>query len=214
MSKMKILIVEDDHDLIELLMTRLKKRGFEVRSSAGDANIMGVLSEFKPDIVLLDIMMPRVSGLNVLKELRSKYSSTELPVIMMTVRSDDSDIIKSFELGANDYLIKPLKFEVTVARIRMQLGLRQLVRENLQAKELEVVNAMIVTYNHEINNPLSIAKMVLDLGYENLTERNFNIALKNIDRVIELVKKIDEIDLKRVEMRRYAGTGTKMVKLI
>src|SRR5712691_13561804 len=96
------------------------------------------------DLVLLDIMMPGISGLDVLKSLRQRYSVTDLPVIMATAKDQSEDIVAALQLGANDYVTKPLDFPVVLARIQTQLSLKRTMQEIQRlAAQLELRNRFI-----------------------------------------------------------------------
>lgn len=155
--KQKILVI-DDSDVDRLVLTKvLEKKGFDVVSLASGENCLQVIGNENPQLVLLDILMPVLHGNQILRQLREKYSTIQLPIIMITAKSDSTDIIESLSLGANDYIVKPVDFEIATMRIRTHLKISSLSCEMQRMKEIETINAMITTCNHEINNPLSIA---------------------------------------------------------
>lgn len=102
----KVLLVEDDVFVSDVYSTRLSKEGYQVFLMNNGRDAVGWLEENTPDIVLLDIMMPYMDGIEVLKELRQKDSCKEVPVIMLTNLSEKENIREALSLGANDYLIK------------------------------------------------------------------------------------------------------------
>ncbi len=117
-----LLVVDDDDDLRNLLARRLERKGFAV-ATASDARQGLELIQNRPiDLVLLDHMMPGVSGLEALKLVRQKYSATMLPVIMVTARNDSGNIADALELGASDYITKPVDFPMLLARIQLHLS--------------------------------------------------------------------------------------------
>ena len=118
----RLLIVDDNELNRDMLARRLERKGFEVILADGATELMQRLQEGSVDIVLLDIEMPEISGLEALKTLRETYSPIELPVIMVTAKNQSEDIVKALDLGANDYLTKPIDFAVTLARIGTQLS--------------------------------------------------------------------------------------------
>src|SRR5262245_29078135 len=122
-----ILIADDDELNSEGLARRLRKRGFEVSVVKGGEEAIELLVEDHFDLVLLDLMMPGMTGLEVLKFLRRVDSPIDLPIIMVTARGESEDMVEALELGANDYVTKPLDFPVVLARIRTQLALRRAV---------------------------------------------------------------------------------------
>ena len=118
----RLLIVDDNELNRDMLARRLERKGFEVVLADGARELMQCLKETTIDIVLLDIEMPEISGLEALKTLRETYSQIELPVIMVTAKNQSEDIVKALDLGANDYVTKPIDFAVTLARIGTQLS--------------------------------------------------------------------------------------------
>jgi len=105
-KKIKVLIVEDDESLREMYKIRLEYEGFEVlAASNGEEGLAKAVSE-QPDIILLDIMMPKISGFDVLDILKSTHSTAKIPVIIMTVLEQESNKVKGLMQGAEDYLIK------------------------------------------------------------------------------------------------------------
>jgi serine/threonine protein kinase/CheY-like chemotaxis protein len=104
-----------------VLSRRLLRRGFNVLSAEGGRQALRLLDSHPIDLVLLDIMMPDVSGLDVLREARKSRSAEELPIIMATAKNDSDDVVEALELGANDYVTKPLDFPVVLARVQSQL---------------------------------------------------------------------------------------------
>ncbi|GMR23987.1 MAG: hypothetical protein BMS9Abin37_2470 [Acidobacteriota bacterium] len=124
----RLLVVDDNEGNRDMLARRLKKSGFDVEAvSSGREALQRVENgpgELELDLVLLDVMMPGMSGLEVLKVLRERYSTTELPVIMATANSGSEDVVEALELGANDYVTKPIDFPVVLARIASQLRLK------------------------------------------------------------------------------------------
>src|SRR5262252_743688 len=129
-----ILIVDDDEPNSEGLARRLQGRGFAVTVAGSGRKALGLLGERRFDLVLLDIMMPGMTGLEVLKLLRRADSLIDLPIIMVTAKGESEDTVEALELGANDYVTKPIDFAVVLARIRTQLALKRAVS---QATELE-----------------------------------------------------------------------------
>lgn len=120
-----VLVVEDDAETLELVETYFRSIGFATRGAASGAEAIRVLQEGALDIVLLDVVMPDMSGREVLSEIRSRYDATELPVIMTTALGSSQDVVRSLRLGANDYVTKPLELEVVAARVATQLRLKR-----------------------------------------------------------------------------------------
>ena len=130
----RVLIVDDNELNRDMLARRLERKGYEVLVAASARELMDLLKAEKLDLVLLDIEMPEVSGLEALRAIRERYSANELPIIMVTARNQSDDVVKALNMGANDYLTKPVDFAVALARIGTQLSHKH-AQEGLKESE-------------------------------------------------------------------------------
>lgn len=120
----KILLVEDDDSLATVYQTRLQAEGFDTRRVPNGEDALAVALEYKPDLILLDVMMPKVSGFDVLDILRNTPETTNVKIIMLTALSQDTDKQRAQELGADDYLVKSqVVIADVVDRIKQHLGM-------------------------------------------------------------------------------------------
>jgi DNA-binding response OmpR family regulator len=122
MSKKLILICDDDPLLVELLEYRLAARGFATAVAMDGAEALARTAELHPDAILLDAMMPVHDGYEVLRRLREDVATKDVPIIMLTARRQERDIVSALELGANDYMVKPFIPEELVTRLTRVLG--------------------------------------------------------------------------------------------
>ncbi len=120
-----ILVVDDLPANRELMVRRLDRSGFRVLSAASGAEALEIVRRGPVDLVLLDIMMPGMTGLDVLRTLRVSPRTATLPVVMVTAKTDSEDVVEALSLGANDYVTKPVDYPVALARIRAHLRARQ-----------------------------------------------------------------------------------------
>ncbi len=121
MAKEKILVVDDEEDILELVGYNLEKNGYEVTCVAtGEAALESARGQ-PPDLVLLDLMLPGVDGLDVCKLLKRDPKTAHIPVVMLTAKGEEADIVAGLELGADDYVTKPFSPRVLLARIRAVL---------------------------------------------------------------------------------------------
>src|SRR3954463_13068799 len=127
-----LLVVDDVEENRDLLSRRLKREGFGVMTAEGGAAALATLGSSRIDLVGLDVMMPGISGLEVLRTMRGNPALAAVPVIMATARTDSKDVIEALDLGANDYVTKPIDFPVLSARI--QAALRNRVRAPAAAR--------------------------------------------------------------------------------
>ncbi len=118
----RLLIVDDNEMNRDMLARRLARKGYEIAVTQSARDLLERVKLDATDLVLLDIEMPEVSGLDALKTLREAYSAIELPIIMVTAKNQSEDIVRALDLGANDYLTKPIDFPVALARIGTQLS--------------------------------------------------------------------------------------------
>ena len=120
----RILVVDDEPDLLELVRMNLSQAGFEVDTALDGATALRALRAERPDLVVLDLMLPDVSGTDLCRQLRSDPAFAELPIIMLTARADEVDRVVGFELGADDYVTKPFSPRELVLRVRAVLRRR------------------------------------------------------------------------------------------
>jgi CheY-like chemotaxis protein len=130
-----ILVVDDLPANRDLMTRRLERSGFRVLSAASGPEALETLRRQPVDLVLLDIMMPGMTGLEVLKTVRLDRSPAALPVIMVTAKTDSQDVVEALSLGANDYVTKPVDYPVALARIRTHLGIRQAAQAEVEPVE-------------------------------------------------------------------------------
>jgi len=126
MSELHTILVVDDHsDNRELLTRRLEREGFRVLAAESGHQALTHLKDGKVSLILLDVMMPEMSGIEVLQAVREAHSASELPVIMVTAKAQSDDMVEALGQGANDYVTKPIDFPVALARIQAQLRIRR-----------------------------------------------------------------------------------------
>jgi phosphoserine phosphatase RsbU/P len=163
-----LLVVDDDEANRDMLSRRLERKGFAVAVAEDGSRAIELVRERPFDLVLLDVLMPGLSGLEVLRELRRSHPATELPVIMATALSESGDIVEALRLGANDYVSKPLDFPVVLARIQAQLSLKGAVEEvvrlerSLEQRNLELTgaNARLAEANRRMERDLRAAARI------------------------------------------------------
>jgi two-component system OmpR family response regulator len=118
----RILVCDDDPLLVDLLDYRLSSRGYEVAIARDGGEALARLQEARPDAIVLDAMMPVMDGYEVLRRIREEEALSDIPVLMLTARKQERDIVSALELGANDYLVKPFIPEELVARLGRLIG--------------------------------------------------------------------------------------------
>ena len=116
-----ILIVEDEQDLLELLRYNLSREGYAVRAATTGEDALKMARSQPPELILLDLMLPAMDGLEVCRTLRGRDATRDVPIIMVTAKGEESDIVRGLEMGADDYITKPFSPRVLLARIKAVL---------------------------------------------------------------------------------------------
>jgi two-component system phosphate regulon response regulator PhoB len=117
----KILIVEDEPDIAELIAFNLEQAGFETKIVDSGEKAIRIVEKFIPDLILLDVMLPGISGFDVCEFIRTNESTKGIPIIILTARGGEEEIVKGLEIGADDYIVKPFSPKVLIARIKSVL---------------------------------------------------------------------------------------------
>jgi len=121
MPKENILIVDDEEDVLELVRYNLEKEGYTVHTAACGEDALKKVASKLPDLIVLDLMLPGIDGLTICKKLKSEGKTQNIPVIMLTAKSEESDVVTGLEIGADDYITKPFSPKILIARIRRLL---------------------------------------------------------------------------------------------
>ncbi len=145
----KVLIVDDDPANLQVLINNLSLENYQIAQANNGMEALALLDEgLDPDLILLDVMMPKMTGYEVAAQLRQKYSLDQLPILLLTAKTQVQDIVTGLDVGANDYLSKPISRGELIARIRTHTNLRRLQQENLrQTTELQRAKDKLVEYN-------------------------------------------------------------------
>jgi two-component system phosphate regulon response regulator PhoB len=142
MAKEKILAVDDEEDILELVSYNLTKNGYQVTSVAtGEEAIRKARTE-TPALILLDLMLPGVDGLEVCKILKNDVKTSHIPILMLTAKGEEADIVSGLELGADDYVTKPFSPRILLARVRALL--RRKVREVSNGNEMIQLHELVI----------------------------------------------------------------------
>jgi phosphate regulon transcriptional regulator PhoB len=145
-----ITLVEDEPDILEVMTYNLKREGFDVvASSSGDTGL-DLIREQKPDLVLLDLMLPWKSGLEICQELKNSKATRSIPIIMITAKSEESDIVLGLGMGADDYITKPFSPRELVARVRAVLRRNTYEQEENTDGRIDLNGLMIDETKHKV----------------------------------------------------------------
>ncbi|MCP4698655.1 MAG: response regulator [Gammaproteobacteria bacterium] len=164
-GKVSLLIIDDVPANLKVLFNCLDEQHYEVRIAENGANGLAQVAYAPPDLILLDVMMPKIDGFETCRRLKADPKTRDIPVIFMTALSDTADKIKGFEAGAVDYITKPIQHKEVLARVHTHLTLRQL-QQSMQQKNLELnqqnkeLEAFAHTVAHDLKNHANGVRMI------------------------------------------------------
>ena len=216
MQKDLIFVIDDNRMNIQLLNSILIKENYNVISTLDSEKAYDIAVKEKPDLILLDIMMPKLDGFEVCKILKSRRETKYIPIIFLTARNDEEGVQKGFKLGAADYVTRPFNRAELLARIETHLSLKHNQERLLELERQSSILAMAVTANHEINQPLTVLSGNLFLLKESLSGRDLSDQqLKYMERMERAINKIKNIlekyrNADAIHFQEYAE-NTKMV---
>jgi len=214
--KKDITIIEDDKAILELIIFNLKKENFETHGFTLGFDGLDYLLKHHTDLLILDLMLPDIDGLEICKDLRKNEKTKDLPIIMLTAKGEELDKVLGLELGADDYIVKPFSPKELVARIKTIL--RRTHREPPQTKaRLEYDNLVMDILQHKVF--LANREVLLTATEFRILE----ILMRSPQRVYTRNNLLDALDKMTVDrnidvhitnLRKKLGKGTKFVKTI
>jgi DNA-binding response OmpR family regulator len=169
-EKPLILIVDDLPKNLQVLGIILREKDYEIAAAAGGRQALDMVAARLPDLVLLDVIMPEPDGFQVCEKLKASAETKDIPVIFLTARTETTDIVKGFQLGAVDYVTKPFNKAELLARVSAHLELKKAQRKIIKLEQKNAALAMAVTANHEINQPLTVLQGNFDLFQNTLDQ--------------------------------------------
>ncbi len=201
-TKNKILIVDDEPVNVKVLQRKLEKAGYEVRMATNGFDCLDSVEESAPDIILLDIMMPGMDGVETCRRLKQNPRTEKIPVIFVTAKMERTDKISGLDTGAIDYITKPVDMEETLARIRTHLRLETMHEENVElhqrlgeARRTAAIGSMTQGIAHNLNNLLGVVVGYLDLlklrmDQPDKLEKGIASMEKAVRRMVDLVRQL------------------------
>jgi DNA-binding response OmpR family regulator len=191
----KILVIDDHPDSVFLLKDKLEREGFEVITAYdGKSGLQRAIND-NPDLILLDVIMPDISGLEVCRTILKTQSTKDIPVILVTGKADAEDTKEGLQAGAFDYIRKPVNKTELLARIHSALKLRETTKLLIEVEKMNTFTATVVTANHEIRGPLTLINLsATALRREiNKEEIKKEALLKRIELIETAVREINNV---------------------
>lgn len=168
-EKSKILLVDDEEDILEFLSYNLKKEGFGIVTANNGISALKKLEKSKPDLIILDVMMPEMDGIEVCEKIREKQRYDDILILFLTARSEDYSELAGFSAGADDYITKPIKPKLLVSRVNAILKRK---RKKKNDGPIEIGDIHINKSNHKLlylNNEIHLARKEFNLLYYLMT---------------------------------------------
>jgi two-component system, sensor histidine kinase and response regulator len=218
---LSIFVVDDGKMARAILARQLSADGYEVTEAEDGEEALRLLEEKPCDGMVLDILMPGIDGMETLRRVREKHSRTELPVIMATAQDQIDNVVQAFDLGANDFVVKPVRFPILRSRLKTQLGYRKTMRELVNARDhfMSTVHARTAELSHA--NQL-MAKQAASMGNLNEELQQFvdiichdiNEPLRMVTSYVDLlrVRLADQLDDETGVFMDYVGEGAVRMK--
>ena len=197
MNKRKsILIIDDLQENLRLLVTLLQKEGYRVRPTRDGLRGLATAQAELPDLILLDIKMPGLNGIEVCQQLKADERTRHIPVIFLSALADTKDKIRGFQAGAVDYVTKPIEEDELLARVNTHLALRSLVQNEMELERHRALSQMVAGMAHELNTPLGIANTAADMIAKRLNRPEVNTLFQQSEKLrIERQKIIELTEL-------------------
>ena len=223
----KIFIIEDEPSIIQLVQHNLEKEGFIVSSSINGNNGLKELKKFEPNLLLLDWMLPDLSGIEICKNIRKDMKLKSLPIIMLTAKGEEEDKIKGLDSGVDDYLTKPFSFNELLARIKAVLRRSdpKIVSEYIEFDDLKLNRNERRVFRSDIEITLGPTEFRLleffllnpkrvysrDQILENVWPNNINVESRTIDVHIRRLRKSVNLKNKKELIRTVRSSGYSLI---
>lgn len=195
-SGMKILLVDDVPNNIEILFQALKQRYDQISMANNGVQALEMVVKLQPDLILMDIMMPEIDGIEACKKLKADESTRDIPILFTTAKAATEDVVEGFRAGGADYITKPFRLEEVLARVEMQLRLRKVIRDkdNLIAElrdthEILMNSARMDMLTGVHNRPGLEEKLIQEHSRSQKARKGFAIIMADIDHINSINEK-------------------------
>ena len=219
MPKEKILVVDDEEDILELIHYNLAREGYQVTGVPSGEQALKTVHYDVPDLILLDLMLPGIDGLEVARRLKANPRTRTTPLVMITAKGEEADVVTGLELGADDYLTKPFSPRILVARIKAVLRRKAAVSEDPQ--RVITINEMVI---HPGRRSLTINDQPVDLTYTEFQVLHFLASrpgwVFTRSQIVDAVRGEDypvtdrAVDVQIVGLRKKLGPAGKAIETV
>ncbi len=214
MSENRILIVDDSKTFLSFIHELLADiPNLKIHMTQDPRDAIKIAEAIKPDLILTDFEMPYLNGNEICKLIKSHHFLSTIPIMMLTSNNSEDQLVHAINNGADDFLCKSSKKDVMLIKIKSMLRFKNLIEENIKLKQLEAVNALVATSNHEFNNALFISNAhIRKLLKEETFKHNESILKINEmnNRILKVVKNLE--NLKNIEYSGYSDE-VKLLKI-
>lgn len=192
------MIVDDNIDTVELLTKRFRVEGYETAAAYDGEEALGNVREYMPDLVVLDIMMPKIDGLEVCRQLKNDETTKHIPILMLSAKSEVSDKVKGLDTGADGYLTKPFDYKELAARVRSLLAQKDANVKQAQKEKLAALDQIVDEVSHEVRNPLVAIggftrRILKNTSVDDPNRKYLEIILKNVASLEKMVAQLVEL---------------------
>jgi two-component system, OmpR family, alkaline phosphatase synthesis response regulator PhoP len=219
MANETVLVVDDEEDILELLRYSFSREGYSVHCAASGEKALAIAREVLPDILVLDLMLPGMNGLDVARLLKKDPSTRSIPIVMLTAKGEEADIVTGLEMGADDYVTKPFSPRVLTARVRAVLR-RRGVPEDEDSGEIRLHDLLIHPGRHEVRAAGSLINLTLtEFGILYCLARRPGWVFTR-SQIVDSVKGSDyfvtdrSVDVQVVGLRRKLGQAGKYIETV
>ncbi len=219
MPARKIVIVDDEEDILELVRYNLEKEGYDVIAATNGEDGLRLVEKYSPEMLILDIMMPDMDGIEVCRRLRSSRKTASLPIIMLTAKTDETDVVLGLEMGADDYIAKPFSPRVLLARIKTLF--RRLAGNDLSTAEvirragfvIDISGRSVIYNGREIELTFSEFE-ILKLLISHPGRVFSRLQIMKAAREDEYISTERAIDVQILNLRKKLGAGADSIKTV
>jgi two-component system sensor histidine kinase/response regulator len=197
--KSKILIVDDAEDTVELLRKRFRAEGYDTSEAFNGEQALNTVPEYEPDLIVLDVMMPKIDGYEVCQRLKADEKTKYIPVLMLTAKGEVEHKVKGLNIGADDYMAKPFDYKELSARVRSLLSIKATHEKKVEEEKSGALEQMMEQVAHEIRNPLTSVGGFARKVFNKLPEDDPN--RKYMQYIIEDVAVLESMIKQLIELK-------------